>query len=93
MNAQVKKFDTLRRLLNTQPFPESVMIFVNDPIQVRETYSRRPRALFSLAAAVGSTTLSVMAKISSRKPCGTYLAWLTSCDGFVFRLYYSANCQ
>lgn len=31
---QVKKFDTLRRLLNTQPFPESVMIFVNDPIQV-----------------------------------------------------------
>eukprot|EP00903_Cladosiphon_okamuranus_P009679 g9209.t1 len=31
---KVKKFDTLRRLLNTQPFPESVMIFVNDPIQV-----------------------------------------------------------
>eukprot|EP00752_Nemacystus_decipiens_P001692 g1639.t2 len=31
---KVKKFDTLRRLLNTQPFPDSVMIFVNDPIQV-----------------------------------------------------------
>lgn len=35
---QVKKFDTLRRLLNTQPFPESVMIFVNDPIQVSRLY-------------------------------------------------------
>lgn len=31
---QVKKFETLRRLLNTEPFPESVMIFVNDPAQV-----------------------------------------------------------
>ncbi|CAM9570343.1 unnamed protein product, partial [Choristocarpus tenellus] len=31
---KVKKFDTLRRMLNTQPFPESVMIFVNDPQQV-----------------------------------------------------------
>lgn len=35
-SSQVKKFETLRRLLNTQPFPDSVMIFVNDPIQVRE---------------------------------------------------------
>lgn len=42
MNAQVKKFDTLRRLLNTQPFPESVMVFVNDPIQVREMRDPAP---------------------------------------------------
>lgn len=36
LRIQVKKFETLRRLLNTQPFLECVVIFVNDHAQVRE---------------------------------------------------------
>ncbi|CAM9358555.1 unnamed protein product [Chrysoparadoxa australica] len=32
--SRVKKYETFKRFLNTQPFPESLMVFVNDPHQV-----------------------------------------------------------
>eukprot|EP00953_Heterococcus_sp_UTEX-ZZ885_P022811 12591-Heterococcus_DN1.PRE.1 len=68
---KVKKFESLRRMMNTQPFPESVMVFVNDPHQVR--WLTEKLELVGIIAAPLSGESAKEESIPANKPSNTFL--------------------